>query len=350
MPHIRVSQASWTLKNGTLSSYKECTSTKIKKREHGKQNQICLDQSQDSNSLNSVLKPADLSDEYLKLPVASFQLLLHTRAQISKLPHGKCKKSLWIRRKQGSFSTPAITTLTREACLSRSPMFLFSLIWKNACICEVRQVRIASWTGFFLYVFSALLQNSLISPGSGKFAVVFRGKGGDEQEALLSHDVPLSLHFHVSTVCPPGTSPSCAASGTPPEPAQQFQRQESVNPARNWSVKRCNELRQNRAIDTGTNVRRQRAVNSGPALHPPEAGRINLLCCGSTGVTNTPNSGHKPQFSQNPPHFQKAEPAWQSPEQDRAAPQSVSLRDCSAASLLQQPFILPTWQLETIKC
>lgn len=93
MPHIRIAQASWTLKNVTLSSCEECTSIKIKKREHGKQNQIGLDQSQDYNSLNSVLKPADLNDEYLKLPEVSLQLLLHTRAQISKLPRGKCKKS-----------------------------------------------------------------------------------------------------------------------------------------------------------------------------------------------------------------------------------------------------------------
>lgn len=81
------------LKKVTLSSYKECTSIKIKKREHGKQNQICLDQSQDYNSLNSVLKPADLNDEYLKHTAASLQLLLHTRAQISKLPHAKCKQT-----------------------------------------------------------------------------------------------------------------------------------------------------------------------------------------------------------------------------------------------------------------
>lgn len=97
MPHIRISQVSWELKNITLSSHKERTSIKIKKRENGKENQICLDLSQDYNSLNSGLKPADLNDEYLKLPAASLQLLLHTRAQISKLPHGKCKKSLWIR-------------------------------------------------------------------------------------------------------------------------------------------------------------------------------------------------------------------------------------------------------------
>lgn len=138
MPHIRITQASPTLKNVTLSSCEECTSIKIKKREHGKQNQIGLDQSQDYNSLNFVLKPADLNDEYLGLPEVSLQLLPHTRAQISKLPQGKCKKSLRIRKNQGRFSIPAITTLSREACLSHSPIFLFSsLIWKNACICEM---------------------------------------------------------------------------------------------------------------------------------------------------------------------------------------------------------------------
>lgn len=191
MPHIRISQVSWTLKNVILSSYKECTLIKIKKREHGKQNQICLDQSQDYNSLNSVLKPADLNYEYLKLPAASFQLLLHTRAQISKPPHGKCKKSLWIRRNQGRFSTPAITTLTREACLSRSPMFLFSLIWKSACTCEMRWDRITPKLGpscmcslpcYRIHLFLLAVVSLLLFSG---------GKGRDEQETLLSHDVPL---------------------------------------------------------------------------------------------------------------------------------------------------------------
>lgn len=131
MPHIRISQVSWELKNITLSSHKERTSIKIKKRENGKENQICLDLSQDYNSLNSGLKPADLNDEYLKLPAASLQLLLHTRAQISKMPHGKCKKSLWIRKNEGRFSTPAITTLTREACLSLSNFLIFFFNFKE---------------------------------------------------------------------------------------------------------------------------------------------------------------------------------------------------------------------------
>lgn len=71
-------------------------------------------------------------------------------------------------------------------------------------------------------------------------------------------------------VCTPATSPSCADSGISPRPAQ-LQRQESVNPGGNWSVKRCNELRQNRAIDTGTNVRWQQAVNSSPSSAPSRA-------------------------------------------------------------------------------
>lgn len=103
--------------------------------------------------------------------------------------------------------------------------------------------------------------------------------------------------------CSPSSSHSCADLGIPPRPAQQLQRQESVNPAGNWSVKRCNELRQNRAIDTGTNVRPQQAVNSSPSSAPPEPGGISLLCWGSTGVTNTLNLGHKLEFRQNPPHF-----------------------------------------------
>lgn len=205
MPHIRIAQASWTLKNVTLSSCEECTSIKIKKREHGKQNQIGLDQSQDYNSLNFVLKPADLNDEYLGLPEVSLQLLPHTRAQISKLPQGKCKKSLRIRKNQGRFSIPAITTLSREACLSHSPIFLFSsLIWKNACICEMWQVRITPWTASLLDVFSALLQTLLISLGSGKFAAVFRGKRKMNKKSWSATTFSL-LHFHVSTECAPQT-------------------------------------------------------------------------------------------------------------------------------------------------
>lgn len=94
MHHIQNIPSIMNIKEHNHTSCKECISIKINKREQGKQKQICLDQSQNYNLLNSVLKPADLNAEYSKLPATSLQLLLHTKVQISKLPHRKWKNSL----------------------------------------------------------------------------------------------------------------------------------------------------------------------------------------------------------------------------------------------------------------
>lgn len=124
--------------------------------------------------------------------------------------------------------------------------------------------------------------------------LLFLGKEKElNKNPFLSHDVPLACQHRV---CTPDTAHSCADFSTSPQPAQQWHRQESVNPGGNWSVTRCNELGQNRAIHTGTNISGSRLGTPAPARCPPEPGRINLLCWSSTGsqtLCTNPNSARR---------------------------------------------------------